>query len=321
VSAAYSGDARFLTSTSATITQVVGPFLRPTTTVVTSNRVPTANLGQTITFTATVRPVTGTGIPTGTVQFNIDGANVGALVALNAQGRATLQIATLAAGSHNVIATYGASAIFAGSGSATYVQVVNTAVTTTVVTSNRNPSVFGQNVTFTARVTPASGPVATGTVQFSIDGAPFGGLVTLGTTGRATLVVNSLAVGTHTVSATYGGNVSDRPSTSADLVQTVNKAASRTVVTTNRTPATQASPATLTATVTAVAPGAGLATGLVQFRVDGVSFGTAAALDPTGKATISTTGMAIGRHTVTAVYAGDGSFNGSTSGGITQRIQ
>ena len=59
VSAAYSGDARFLTSTSATITQVVGPFLRPTTTLVTSNRVPTANLGQTITFTATVRPVTG----------------------------------------------------------------------------------------------------------------------------------------------------------------------------------------------------------------------------------------------------------------------
>ena len=81
---AYSGDARFLTSTSATITQVVGPFLRPTTTVVTSNRVP-ANLGQTITFTATVRPVTGTGIPTGSVQFNIDGANVGALVTLTAQ--------------------------------------------------------------------------------------------------------------------------------------------------------------------------------------------------------------------------------------------
>ena len=188
------------------------------------------------------------------------------------------------------------------------------------MTSNRNPSVFGQNVTFTARVTPASGPVATGTVQFSIDGAPFGSLVTLGTTGRATLVVNTLAVGTHTVSAAYGGSVSDRPSTSANLTQTVNRAASRTVVTTNRTPATQASPATLTATVTAVAPGAGLATGLVQFRVDGVSFGTAVALDPTGKATISTTGMAIGRHTVTAVYAGDGSFNGSTSGGITQRI-
>ena len=90
VTAAYSGDAKFLASTSAVLTQVV---LRPTTTVVTSNRVPTANFGQNITFTATVRPVTGAGIPTGTVQFNIDGANVGAPVNLNAQGRATFAIA------------------------------------------------------------------------------------------------------------------------------------------------------------------------------------------------------------------------------------
>ena len=324
VTAAYSGGARYLPSTSPTITQVVGPFLRPTTTVVTSNRVPTANLGQNITFTATVRPVTGTGIPTGTVQFSIDGVNVGALVTLNAQGRATFATATLASGPHNVIATYSASAIFAGSGSATYVQVVNTATTTTVVTSNRNPSVFGQSVTLTARVTPSNGPVATGTVQFSIDGAPFGSPANLNATGRATLVLSglsSLSVGTHTVSATYNGNGSDLPSTSATFTQTVNKASSRTVVTTSRTPTPQATPATLTATVTAVAPGAGIATGLVQFRVDGVNFGTAVALDPTGKASTTTTGIAVGRHTVTAVYAGDGSFNGSTSAGMTQRIQ
>ena len=321
VIAAYSGDARFLASSSPTVTQVVGPFLRPTTTIVTSNRVPTANLGQNITFTATVRPVSGTGIPTGTVQFSIDGVNVGALVTLNAQGRATFATATLASGSHNVIATYNASAIFAGSGSATYVQTVNTATTTTVVTSNRNPSVFGQSVTFTARVTPANGPVATGTVQFSIDGTPFGSPATLSATGRATLVLSSLTVGAHTVSATYSGNGSDLPSTSANLTQTVNKARSRTVVATSRTPTPQATPATLTATVTAVAPGSGIATGLVQFRVDGVNFGTAVALGPTGTASITTTGIAVGRHTVTVVYAGDGSLNGSTSAGITQRIQ
>ena len=101
----------------------------------------------------------------------------------------------------------------------------------------------------------------------------------------------------------------------------MNKAASRTVVTTSGSPATALLPATLTATVTAVAPGSGIATGLVQFRVDGVNFGGAATLDSTGRATILTTGIAVGRHTVTAVYAGDGSFNGSTSAGMTQRIQ
>ena len=141
----------------------------------TSNRIPSANLGQSITFTATVRPVTGTGIPTGTVQFNIDGVNVGGVLTLNAQGRATYSTAALSAGSHNVIATYSGSAIFAGGGSATFIQVVNQAASTTVVTSNRNPSVFGQTVTFTARVTPLA---ATGTVQFRLDGADVGGPVT-----------------------------------------------------------------------------------------------------------------------------------------------
>ena len=89
IGASYGGDASYLGSTSATFTQTVGPVLRATTTVVTSNRVPSANFGQNVTFTATVRPVTGTGIPGGTVQFNIDGANVGGVLALNAQGRAT----------------------------------------------------------------------------------------------------------------------------------------------------------------------------------------------------------------------------------------
>ena len=93
VGASYGGDAAYLGSTSATFTQTVGPALRATTTVVTSNRVPAATLGQSITFTATVRPVTGTGIPDGTVQFTIDGVNVGGALTLNAQGRATYSTA------------------------------------------------------------------------------------------------------------------------------------------------------------------------------------------------------------------------------------
>ncbi|MGE5827108.1 MAG: Ig-like domain repeat protein, partial [Micromonosporaceae bacterium] len=149
VSASYSGDAAYLPSTSPTLTQTVGPPLRPTTTVVTSNRNPASTYGQNINFTATVRPVTGTGIPTGTVQFTIDGVNVGAPLTLNANGRATYSTAALSAGTHTVIAIYSGSSIFAGSGSATFTQVVNPAASTTVVTSNANPSVYGRSVTFT----------------------------------------------------------------------------------------------------------------------------------------------------------------------------
>jgi hypothetical protein len=286
---------------------------------VTSNRVPSANLGQNITFTATVRPVTGTGIPAGTVQFNIDGINVGGVLTLNAQGRATFATSTLVAGSHNVIATYSGSAIFAGGGSATFVQVVNQAASTTVVTSNRNPaSVFGQSVTFTARVTPLA---ATGTVQFKLDGVDVGGPVALDATGRARFVINTLAVGPHTVSAVYSGNGNYLPSTSATLTQTVNKAASRTVVTTSGTPANAGTTVVFTATVTAVAPGLGIPTGTVQFRIDGVNVGAPLSLNSSGQAAYATNTLAVGLHTASAVYSGDAGFSASTSANRSQRIR
>ena len=55
------------------------------------------------------------------MQFNIDGVNVGGVLTLNAQGRATYSTAALSAGSHNVIATYSGSAIFGGGSSATFI--------------------------------------------------------------------------------------------------------------------------------------------------------------------------------------------------------
>ena len=282
----------------------------------TSNRNP-SNFGQNVTFTATVSRVSGTGTPSGTVQFSIDGINVGVPVTLNAQGRATFATATLPAGSHNVVAVYSGSTIFSGSSSTGLAQVVNQAASTTVVTSNTNPSRFGQSVTFTARVTPAT---AGGTVQFTIDGATVGGPVALDATGRARLVISTLAVGSHPVSAAYGGSINYLASTSANLIQTVNNANSRTVVTTSLTPAPRNTTVVFTATVSAVAPGAGIPTGTVQFRIDGVDVGAPAAVNASGQAAFATSTISVGRHTISAVYAGDASFNASTSAGIAQRI-
>ena len=318
VIATYNGDAAFLASISPMLTQTVGSALRPTITVVTSNRSSSANLGQSITFTATVRPVTGTGTPTGTVQFNVDGVNVGGVLTMNAQGRATYSTAALSAGSHNVIATYSGSAIFGGGGSATFIQVVNQAASTTVVTSNRNPSVSGQNVTFTARVSPAA---STGTVLFRLDGNSVGGAVTLDATGRATLVTNLMTVGSHTVSVAYSGNVNYLFSSSANLTQTVSKATSRTAVRSSSSTVTRGLNVVFTATVTARAPGAGIPTGTVQFGIDGVSSGPALSLNSSGQAAYAISTLSVGRHTISAVYTGSGNFNTSTSGNITQRIR
>jgi hypothetical protein len=76
--------------------------------------------------------------------------------------------------------------------------------TTTTVTASVNPSLLNQPVTFTANVSVQDGDVPTGSVQFLIDGLPFGSPVTL-TKGAASITTATLALGPHTVTAVYGG--------------------------------------------------------------------------------------------------------------------
>jgi hypothetical protein len=89
---------------------------------------------------------------------------------------------------------------------------------TSLVSDHPNSSVYGQTVTFTATVTAGSG-TPTGFVQFQIDGVNAGSAVALNA-GSATFQTNSLAAGTHTISALYSGNASFL-SSSANLPQTV----------------------------------------------------------------------------------------------------
>ena len=140
------------------------------------------------------------------------------------------------------------------------------AETTTVVTSSDNPSVFGQEVTFTAMVTVVAPNVGTptGIVTF-LDGASTLGTGALDDTGTASLSTSTLAVGSHPVTAVYGGDASDQASTSSAVSQIVNQASTTTNLEVSPTSTTSGQPVTLTATVAAVAPGAGTPTGLCSF--------------------------------------------------------
>ena len=100
----------------------------------------------------------------------------------------------------------------------------------------------------------------------------------------------------------------------------MNKAGSKTVVTTSGTPAARGTAVTFTATVTATAPGAGVATGNVQFRIDGQNAGAPVAL-VNGQARYITSTLTAATHIVAAVYAGDSHFTTSTSTNLSQRIQ
>jgi hypothetical protein len=90
-----------------------------------------------------------------------------------------------------------------------------TATTTTLV-SSANPSTAGQAVTLTSTVT---GDAPTGQVVFDDSGVTLGSVDL--TTGTATLVLSSLSVGDHALTATYAGDANNTGSV-ATLTQTVS---------------------------------------------------------------------------------------------------
>jgi hypothetical protein len=78
-----------------------------TKTRVTDDENPT-QVGEWVTFTATVAPndLDKKGVPTGTVEFMVDGAKAGAPIKLDVQGRARWETSRLKAGEHRVTASY-----------------------------------------------------------------------------------------------------------------------------------------------------------------------------------------------------------------------
>ena len=91
--------------------------------------------------------------------------------------------------------------------------VTTAAPTTTALTSSVNPSTFGQAVTFTATVTSGS-TVNAGTVTFKDGATDLGAPVTVNASGQATFSTSTLAVASHTVTATYNGTGAFQESTS-----------------------------------------------------------------------------------------------------------
>ncbi|WP_375480481.1 invasin domain 3-containing protein [uncultured Jatrophihabitans sp.] len=173
------------------------------------------------------------------------------------------------------------------------VQLNATAVSVQLDTST---VVFGQSTTATATV---SGTQA-GTIQFEVSGSPAGTPVSVSNAGTAISAPLIGAVGAHPVTAVFTPTDlgTYAPATALAQTLTVDQAAT--------TSAVDVTSASVSATVSPVAPGSGTPSGLVIFSIAGHLVGTSPLVN--GVATLAYAVPTDSEQQVAAAYLGDASF-------------
>jgi len=326
LTATYSGDNAYASSTSDPFTQVVIKAT-PSVTIATSSN--PSIYGDLVTFTSTVT-APYSGVPSGTIQFYDNGSPIGTLQTLtqssSISATASYSLNTLSAGNHAITATYNGNTNFNSAlGSLAQNQQVDpTNTSTTIVPLSQSPIQYGQPFNLQAIVvgvptSPASSPG--GTVTFYACTAPntcqvigtssLTSLTNTNTSSANLSFTGFLDVGDYTFYARYEGDSNYNSSTSSNI--------SYTVVFTPTTSSTQVidncngtwSNVTLTTTVTSNYPGSGTPAGNVIFY-DGFDLLGTVALDSLGQA-ILTTPLSVGKHVISAIYQGNSNYTTSFS--------
>jgi len=314
----YGGDASYKASTTSTVVTVT----KATTAISDVSAPATANTGAQFTITATVTTSSGGVAPTGTVTFLAGGTPLTGTVQyspVNGSGSSFASLGASLTTSINTPGTYAITATYSGDGNYTNVtqsnsvNIVISTPTTTTLTSSLNPANQGVAVTFTATVTTTGAIQPTGTVTFN-DGTTALGTGTLNGSHVATFTTSTLAGGTHSITAVYGGDANNASSTSAPLTQNII-IATTTALTSSASSIASGASVTFTATVTGASP-----TGTVTFKNGAASLGTGT-LNNAGIATLATTALVtIGTDSITAVYPGDVNNLPSTSSALTETV-
>ncbi|WP_408898555.1 Ig-like domain repeat protein [Nocardioides sp. R1-1] len=323
LTARFAGDGDYRASTSEAVTHTVipGTAVVATTTTLSASANP-SSYGEPVTFRATVSAEGSADgeSPQGSVQFSLDGRDLGGPVPVEDGLAVSPPVATAEPGDHTVIAAFTAAPGFSGSGDI-LTQTVHTAVPEVSVASSDPSSGVGEGVRFTAEVTAeavaANGGIApTGFVQFAVDGQPVGQAVALVDGAASTATVDDLAPGSHVVTVLYSGDLRYGAGT-AQLTQEVGLVATTTTIALDRDFAVYGDAVTLTATVTPGEDRLGAPTGTVRFTENGQVVATAT-LAPgaggTGVATATIAGLGAGSHSLVAEYAGSNRFAASASG-------
>ena len=185
-------------------------------------------------------------------------------------------------------------------------------VSLTRVSAPDTPSNTSATITATVAGALDNPGTPSGTVTF-LDGSNRLGIAPL-VNGSATLNAIFADAGIHAITAQYNGDAVFLASSNTIPVQVTGLATRLTLA----TPADAAPGSTVILTATINSTG-GVPTGQVTFLDGNTSLGTSP-LDGTGIAILRINTLAAGAHSLTASYAGDGKFDGSTSAAVTINI-
>jgi YVTN family beta-propeller protein len=301
--------------------------------VVLTTSAATIQMGQPVTFTATVTGVS----PTGTVQFEylqltglpFGPTNLGSPVALSASGSAQLTTSALTLGSYTITAVYSGDA----NNSATTSNAVTETVIQPVLSLSPSSLMFNSPLSVTSaaqQVTVTNaGTVPLVITSINVAGANAG---EFGETTQCPISPASLqGGGSCVISVTF--TPTSRGTKSAMLnVNLAGPAISQSVslggtvpvivvLTTSAATIQVGQPVTFTATVTGVSP-----TGTVQF-VDvpllspiPVYLGSPVALSAGGSAQLTTSALTPGIYTIFAMYSGDANNSARNSNTVTETV-
>jgi hypothetical protein len=311
LTAAIDASADYAATTSTPLSLRVLPI--PSVTV---NSSPTpGDLGQPVTLTATVAPVGSQPTPTGDVDFSADGSHLGSAT-LDQGGTATLATSALNAGDHPIGVLYTGDLNYGRSSGSTS-ESVRQATVSVQLSSSLNPSQFGEMLGMTATLTPAttSHPL-TGMVSF-YDGATSLGFMTVGHDNTATVQRSSLTPGSHTITARYQGDPNVAAAASSAITQLVVPRSTTVLLVPSSNPSVPGQRVTL-ATDVATDIDSSIPTGTVSFQDGSQDLGSVA-VGPDGTSTLTVT-LPAGVHSITAVYGGDSTHQGSTSDTDTQMV-
>ncbi len=352
VSAYYAGDATYAPGTSAPITVTVTPENSTVTGLVqleneSTGAISTAStcaFGAQCYLTFTPKGASGKGTPTGTLSILNSGSSFATVPLSN--GSVQFSTTGFTPGTYSFTANYSGDASFgASSTTGATALTINKAATSSTLARGATTIAAGAAVTLTGTIQgstslangDALGAAPTGTVSFYSGGTSGTLLGTVGFTSYATnantdanesiatltttgLPFSTSATLSDSITAVYSGDSNYNASTSTAgtvKVTASTKTATTSALTATNTPLSYGTSTTIVDTIN-YSTGTNTPSGTVTFYVDGVAYGTAVTIvSKIASVTIPT--LAGGSHQITAAYAGDTNFVGST-GSLTLSV-